>query len=166
MNKVRGIGPGRHAAPDAKLAGSVPGLRTFLVRAEVTPSGISRAMWASLRFKVRFLWPIAATGGLVAGAAMFSGGATDPAAWTLLVAGCGLALLAWVRFVAFPFVTKGKLPEGRTIGDVTGPWRLTFERRKALRERRNSPEYRGPHAHRRPGSLPAPGADDRPRGTA
>ena len=154
---------GRHARPDAERAVGWLRLRTFLVRADVTPSGIGRAMWNSLRHKVLVLWPFAATGGLVTGVGELSGGASDPAAWALLAAGCGLALVAWVRSVVVPFVTKGKLPGGRSLGDVVGPSRLTFDRRKALRERRSSTTYKGPHDHRRPGGVPSNSPDQRHR---
>lgn len=86
------------------------------------------------------------------------------AAWTLLAGASIAGLLAWVRFIAVPLATRGKLPDGRNLADVLARRRMlrqqARERRQALRRWRDNPRYQGPHSHRRPHSLPPPPGED------
>jgi hypothetical protein len=119
-----------------------------------------RGMWTQARVHYAVVGLVFPTGGLIAAVAEIAAPhAGNLAAWALLAGASSVALLAWIRFVAVPLATKGKLPDGRNLADVLARRRLAHDRRQALRQRRNGPGYRGPHAHRQPHSLPPPGND-------
>jgi hypothetical protein len=102
----------------------------------------SRGLWAHA--KVHFAFPglpvIVAV--LLVVVAEIAAHPANLAAWALVGAGSA-GLLAWVRFIAVPLVTKGKLPDGRNVADVLTRRRirrqLAHERRQALRRWRDSP---------------------------
>lgn len=97
--------------------------------------------------------PLIATGFLIfALVELAAPNASNRTALALLAGGCVAALLVWTKAVAVPLVTKGKLPDGRNLADVLARQRVLHQRRRdhrqALRRRRESPSYPGPHAHR------------------
>ncbi len=117
----------------------------------------------SSKIHLAVMVPILAAAGLaIAVTRLVASQAANPALPALLAGVSIIALLAWTRLVAIPFATKGKLPNGRNLADVLSRWQPERDRRKALRQRRNSPAYQGPHAHRRQHSLPPPDEDADP----
>jgi hypothetical protein len=111
-------------------------------------------VWSHARLLLAMTTPVVATIALIGTAAeLATPDASNSLALALTAGGSLLALLAWIRFVAIPFATKGKLPNGRYLADVLARRRMLRQRerdrRQALRQRRDRPDYRGPHAHRR-----------------
>jgi hypothetical protein len=120
-------------------------------------------VWTSSKIHFAVLVPIPAAVGLAIAITRLMGSQEGNPAFAALLAGASIiALLAWTRLVAIPFATKGKLPNGRNLADVLRRWQRGRDRRKALRQRRNSPAYQGPHAHRRQHSLLPPDEDADP----
>jgi hypothetical protein len=116
-------------------------------------------VWAHAKLQFAMLTPVVAPILLIVTAADIAAphASSGPLALGLQAGGSILALAAWTKFIAIPFVTTGKLPNGRYLGDVVAPRRRERDRRKALRQRRHQPGYR-PHAHRRQTTQP-PGED-------
>lgn len=125
---------------------------------------VFRGLWARVRVHYAAIGVVMPAAGLVGAIAQIAAPhARHVAAWAMLAGASSLGLLAWIRFIAVPFVNRGALPNGRKLTDVLARWRmsrqLTQDRRQALRRWRNSPHYQ-PHSHQLPKSLPRPPSDD------
>lgn len=113
-----------------------------------------RGLWARMKAHLAVLGLLLPVAGLVAASAEITRPhAEDLAAWALLAGASFVGLLAWVRFIAMPLVTRGELPGGQNLADVAARrrmlWQLARDRRKALRHGANSAGNQGPHSHRR-----------------
>ena len=110
--------------------------------------------WSHAKQLLAVTTPVIATAALIATAAEIAAShAGSPLALALQAGGSVLALLVWTKFIAIPFATAGKLPDGRYLADVLAQRRVLHQRernrRKALRQRRDRSDYQGPHAHQR-----------------
>lgn len=119
-----------------------------------------RGLWARVRVHYAAIGVVLAVAGLVSAIAQIAAPhARHVAAWAVLAGASFLGLLAWICFIAVPFVGRGVLPDGRKLTDVLARRRmsrqLTHDRKQALRRWRNSPRYH-PHSHQLPKSLPRP----------
>jgi hypothetical protein len=117
-------------------------------------AALGRPLLSQAKVNLAIHTPLIATGFLIfALVELAAPSASNRAALALLASGCVAALLVWIKAVAVPLLTKGKLPDGRNLADVLARRRVLRQRRRdhrqALRDRRDSPSYPGPHAHRR-----------------
>jgi hypothetical protein len=118
----------------------------------LTWSLIVRVVWTAAKWKFAMLAPVLATALLISAVVeLATPGAGHPAGNALLASASAVVLLIWVKAIAMPLLTKGKLPDGRDLGNIVARRRMRREgtraRRQAHRERRGSET--GPNVHRR-----------------
>jgi hypothetical protein len=111
-------------------------------------------MWNHAKLMFAIFAPIAATALLVGAVVQLAAPrASDTISLALLASGSAVVLLVWVKVVAVPLLTKGRLPDGRYLARVLMRQRIlrqrARDRRLARLERRGGSTYAGPHAHRR-----------------
>ncbi|MBO0823351.1 MAG: hypothetical protein J2P27_05770 [Actinobacteria bacterium] len=116
-------------------------------------AALGRPLWSQVKLHLAFYTPPIAMVGLISTLVELAApNASNRVALALLASACVAALLVWIKAVAVPLVTKGQLPDGRYLADVLARQRVLRQRRRdhrqALRRRRDSPSYPGPHAHR------------------
>ncbi|HUB42363.1 MAG TPA: hypothetical protein VMA72_26220 [Streptosporangiaceae bacterium] len=144
---------GRHARRrEVDLAGAQPRSGRWLRRVVLVWAALAPPLWSRAKVKFAIVAPMAAVALLISGGVQL---ATPKARNSVAVAALAIGvvvLLAWIAAVAVPLVVKGKLPDGRNVADVLARQRIrrqiTRDSRQALRHRRHSPSYAGPHAHR------------------
>lgn len=129
-------------------------------------AALGRPTWSHVKLHLAIYTPLIAAGALViALVELAAPNASSRIALALLAGGCVAALLVWIKAVAVPLVTKGKLPDGRYLADVLARQRVLRQRRhdhrQALRRRRDSPSYPRSHAHRLSQQTQDPLAGDR-----
>lgn len=130
-----------------------PRIARALWRVMLTWAALGRPIWSIAKVILAIYTPLIATVFLsIALVELAAPNASNRMALALLASGCVAALLVWIKAVAMPLAMNGKLPDGRYLADVLARKRVLRQRkrdrRQALRRRRDSPSYPGPHAHR------------------
>lgn len=130
-----------------------PGTARALRPVMLAWAALGRPIWSATKVHLAIYTPLVATAALIiALVELAAPNASNRAAFALLASGCVAALLVWIKAVAVPLMKEGKLPDGRYLANVLARTRVLRQRRRdqrqALRRRRDSPSYPGPHAHR------------------
>jgi hypothetical protein len=144
---------GRHARRgEVELAGSQPHSVRWLRRVVLVWAALAPPLWSRAKVKFAIVAPMAALALLISGGVQLAAPKVRTSVAVAVLAIGIVVLLVWIAAVAVPLLAKGKLPDGRNVADVLARQRIrrqiTRDRRQALRHRRDSPSYAGPHAHR------------------
>jgi hypothetical protein len=131
---------GMQATRGDEQSGSVRTLR----RVMLARTTILSPVWSHAKVEFAIVAPIAATALLVSALVKLTAPrSSNTVTLALLASGSAVVLLVWIKAVAVPLVTKGKLPDGRYLADVLARQRMrrqrTRDRRQALRHLRNLP---------------------------
>ena len=82
-------------------------------------------VWSHAKVMFAIVAPIAATALLVSALVELTAPrSSNPVTLALLASGSAVVLLAWIKAVAIPLVTKGKLPDGRYLADILARQRM------------------------------------------